>query len=238
MIAAIFDFFIDLIWILPFISIGFLIPSFYCVNSKSYGKSTIFMLISAGLAAVYFWSDIKPLFAEHGTTISILFLTGCYILAGLVTSFVYWIFYIWKAKERFESLVNKQSTPSWAIDKLDESQILLLKQYLVIDDVFRRRQIFDDPDGELNINVPDVSFTEKNDTFYQDLDTKLKASIASVLPPRFATCKLFIIGAGCSWPITIIWLLVSRVVKQLIERFVSLFGSTYDKISKLAFGKF
>ena len=108
-------------------------------------------------------------------------------------------------------------------------------KYEIIDDTSKRRKIFDDPNGELNIHIPLVS--DKICNGIGDLEI-LTAAVGSVLPPRFNVCKKFIIGAAISWPITLIWLLLSRVVKQLIERIISTFGGFFNQISKLAFGKF
>lgn len=55
---------------------------------------------------------------------------------------------------------------------------------------------------------------EKSD-FIQPLQAELDNAVAKILPPRFATCKKYIIGAGSSWPITLIWLLISRVCRRV-----------------------
>jgi hypothetical protein len=234
MLSALYDFFI--FWIFPIAALVCLIPSFYYSNSKHFGTSSFFMIISAVLAGTYFWSDISPLLQEHGKTFSILFLSAVYVAAGVVTSFVYWVFYNWKAKERFDRLLNNKTTPKWATSLAPEIQ-MSLRKYFVIADTDSRREIFDDYDGNLRIDVAFIDAVANNnaDGINQAV---LDATVADVLPPRFKICKSFIVGAGCSWPITVIWLLISRVVKQLIERFISLFGGTFDKISKLAFGKF
>jgi hypothetical protein len=195
------------------------------------------MLLSTAAAGAYFWSDIQQLIALHGMTTSILFLVVAYILAGVVTAFIYWIFYNWKAKERFERYLLAQSISlSWsdALNPNNEEYNVAIRKYLVVNDNTKLRNIFDDEESRslrlLCDMVPNVGRGAPQAEF--------EAAVAMVLPPRFSICKPFIIGVGCSWPITLIWLLISRVVKQLIERIVSLFGNTFDKISKLVFGKF
>jgi hypothetical protein len=238
---AIWDF--VFIWCFPIVAIGCLPFAFYHNNAKNYGSSTFLMLVSLGLAAAYFWADVDPMLTAHGKTSTILFLVAAYIIAGVVTSFIYWIFYNWKAKERFDQLMSERSVPTWAKDLTAIEQASILK-YLILKDYSSRKFIFDDPDGDLNTDptlVEDIRYNEnltRNDISHQVHQEEVDASVAEVLPPRFKTCKQFIVGAGCSWPITIVWLLISRVVKQLIERLVSMFGGTFDKISKVAFGKF
>lgn len=235
-IAWVLELVVSLFWVLPFLAAIFLIPSFVTNNSRHYGMSSFFMIISAVLAGIYFWDDISPIITDHGKTFSIAFLAGSYIVAGLATSFVYWIFYNWKAKERFERLVDEERLPRWAADATADIQ-LALRKYLVINNTSSRREIFDDYEGVLNINVPSVRAVPGENLNLLTL-SDLENAIAEVLPPRFKTCKYFIVGASCSWPITLVWLLVSRVVKQLIERFISLFGGTFDRLSRFAFGKF
>jgi hypothetical protein len=241
MLATIMDF--VFIWIFPIVAIGCVPFAFYFNNSKDYGNSTFLMFVSVGLAITYFWSDLNPMFTAHGKTSTILFLVAAYIIAGVCTSFIYWIFYNWKAKERFEEFMNEKRIPTWAKSLTAEEQSSVLK-YLILKDDSSRKHIFDDRSSVLNIEPPTVEairFNEnlsRGDTPQSIIISNVDASVASVLPPRFKACKQFIIGAGCSWPVTIIWLMMSRVVKQLIERLVSMFGGTFDKISKIAFGKF
>jgi hypothetical protein len=241
MLGAILDF--ALIWLVPFGMVFFLIPAFYTNNDKSFSGSTFWMLVSAALAYIYFRSDINPIVVEHGVTTTILYLVVAYIVAGLATSFIYWIFYNWKAKERFDNYMNEQKLPRWA-DGYDEGLSNSLKKYLVLNDYAKRKDIFDDPRNGLGIDIETVKSVSRNENLSQGVEPfqvkveELDAAVGAILPPRFKNCKYFIVGAGCSWPITIVWLLASRVVKQLIERFVSLFGGTFDKLSRAAFGKF
>jgi hypothetical protein len=229
MVAFLFE------WLCPIIALVCLAPAFYFNDVKGYGKSTAFMLVSAELAGWYFWDDIIPI-NSHGMITSSLYLVGLYVIGGFITSFVYWIFFNWKAKENFDQLLAKQSVPAWATKYAQEIERFSftdsLCKYLVINDRYNLQKIFDDDEGELKFNVERLYDDSLKD------QAKLDSIVASVLPPRFLTCKSFIVGAGCSWPITVIWLLISRVVKQLIKRLVSAFGKTFDALSRLTFGKF
>jgi len=235
MLEAILDF--ALIWLVPIGALVSIVPAFAFNNEKSFSGSTFWMTVSAVLAYIYFRGDINPLIVNHGATTTILYLIAAYIIAGLVTSFVYWIFYNWKAKERFDRRLNKETVPDWAAD-LPEDVQLSIRKYNTLDDHYAINDIFDDPNGSLGIHLKDTDLLRSESKQANVNKEQLDAQVNEILPPRFAACKYFIVGAGCSWPITLILLLLSRVIKQLIERFVSLFGGTFDKLSKATFGKF
>lgn len=241
-------------WVFPILFFACIIPAFYYNDSKSYGSSTAFMIVSAVLAGVYFKNDISMMLGTHSMALTVAALTGAYIAAGFLTSFVYFIFFNWKAKERYDELLNSQCIPNWVqilardTGEFTDDLKLSLRKYSMIIYRSNQKSIFQDPYGNLNIDVKDLEYQDRRqDRMSPEELLKFRESITiealnkvvtDVLPPRFKTCKPFIIGAGCSWPITIIWLLLSRVIKQIIERLVSTFGGTFDKISVLAFGKF
>lgn len=241
-------------WVFPILFFACIIPAFYYNDSKKYGSSTFFMITSTVLAGIYFKNDISTMLGTHSLALTVAFLAGAYIAAGFVTSFVYFIFFNWKAKERYEELLDTQDLPTWArnlassTSDFSDDLKLSIRKYMLIVSRANQKYIFQDTYGNLNINVNDLGMQDKRqDNMGADeklrfremiLPEALDKVVSDVLPPRFKTCKPFIIGAGCSWPITIIWLLISRVIKQIIERLVSTFGGTFDKISVLAFGKF
>jgi hypothetical protein len=210
------------------------------------------MTVSGVLAYVAFKDDINTIVQQHGTFSTIALLVAGYIVAGIATSFIYWIFFNWKAKERFDDLMA-QEIPSWVTKSVSSlcvepsTQLLnSIKKYIIAKDLIH--YVLDDPYTDLEVNIENIGLRDTDYARYSKDDCdivkvnlnseKLDSIVATVLPPRFKVCKSFIIGAGCSWPITLIWLLISRVVKQLIERVVSMFGGTFDKISAVTFGKF
>ena len=232
-------FFLD--WLFLILACVCLIPSFYYVDRKSYRTSSFFMFVSIGCAGWFFWPEIGQLVAQIGTVRAGLNLTLGFIAAAVVTSFVYWIFYVFKAKERFELKMQRETVPVWATATKNEALINAVRKYRIVADPMDIHYIFDDPSNDLRITVPSVNLDglDLNDEEVVNLKIdELNTAVAAVLPPRFAVCKQFIVGAGIAWPITIIWLLISRVVKQLIERIVSTFGGTFNRLSTLAFGKF
>ena len=234
MIAAVIEFFF---MFLPLIALGCLIPAFYYNDSRAYGASTVWFVIFAGLMSWANWDLISGIAKDYGIVFTVGVVAGTYIIAGVTTAFIYWFFFIFKARERFDYYMTK-------FDKfpLDESEGLAnkakwvntsdsAKKYLIINNDAKLRHIFDnDSDITKNIKVARLS---GNLT-----DAEYDTEVAKVLPPRFAVCKPNIIGAAIVWPVTLLWLLVSRVVKQLIERIISSFGGLFNAISSMAFGKF
>lgn len=234
MIAAIVDFFF---MILPLLATVCLIPAFYFNDSREYSASTFWFLVFCGLLAWSSWGEVTAITAGYGVIFSISVLAGSFVIGGVTTAFVYWFFFIFKARERFDrymleftSFPNDEAeglakAKSW-INKSDSA-----KRYLIIYNDSKLCNIFDgDASITRNISVKRLA---------GDLtDAEYDAEVAKVLPPRFAVCKPNIIGAAMVWPITLIWLLMSRVIKQLIERIISSFGGMFNKISSMAFGKF
>jgi hypothetical protein len=249
----------------PWLAILFIFSSFYFLDAKYYSKSTFTMTLSFICVGLYFWNEIAEMFTSIGLIATIAYFAAGYIFAGIITAFIFWVFYNWKAKERFENLLDEQDLPNWAksisfagshfLETPVDEYVNSLRKYLVVINGSNRKEIFDDVHGELNFNVTDLkvfpSARDRNNTGESDAEfingiqisksptkQQLDDAVAQILPPRFKTCKSFVIGASFSWPITLLWLLLNRVVKQLIERVVSLFGGTFDKISALTFGKF
>ena len=218
-----------------------LIPSFYYNDSKCYGTSSFFMFVSIGCLGWFFWPELGQLVTQFGTVKAAFYVTFMFIAAAVITSFIYWIFFVFKAKERFEYKMLHESVPTWATASKNEALINAIRKYRIVSDSSDIHYIFDDSENSLRISAPSVSVDGldlSDDEIVNLKIDELNSAVAAVLPPRFSICKQFIIGAGIAWPITIIWLLVSRVVKQLIERIVSMFGGTFNRLSSLAFGKF
>ena len=249
-LSILFD--LVLVWLFPilaFVCLGF---SFYWNDRRSFSGSTFFMAMSGVLTYMAFKNDINTILQQHGAFLTIALLAAGYVVAGIATSFIYWIFFNWKAKERFDDLMAKD-LPRWIPEALsiigvEQTPGLSnsLKKYIIAKDHIH--YVLDDSYSDFDVSINTIDFRDTNYLRY-DKDAigavktslnqeTLDAIVATVLPPRFKACKSYIIGAGCSWPITLIWLLISRVVKQLIERVVSMFGGTFDKISTVTFGKF
>jgi len=209
--------------------------SFYWNDSKVFGRSSFFFFVSVGLFGYYSWSSIQPFIMSRGLIPTVTYLTVGYILAGVATAFIYWLFYLWKAKERFDEFMTNTNLSSKYSGITDQAFLDALKKYTVLKD--HLKEIFDDPENELKLQVHYINDGYLNDKLIATPE-ELSAAVAEVLPPRFKKCKPFIVGAGIVWPVTLVWLLISRVVKQLIERIVSTFGRAFDGMSRAAFGKF
>lgn len=237
-------------WFFFILGMVLLLPAFGLLDSKSFGKSSLFMAASVAAVSWFFWGEITTIVAQVGTVRAITVLATGYILAGVLTAFIYWIFFCWKAKERFQRELKSDEPyrlsrgeealkkyagfdlASLSTEQRDRIYVLLSKQRVIADNSAIEK-IFDGAIDRFSIPVGS-SFDWSTPAA---LEASIEAKIARVLPPRFVTCKEYVVWSGVIWPLTLIWLLCSRVVKQLIERFVTLFGSTFDAISKLAFGK-
>jgi hypothetical protein len=237
MLAFIFD------WILLILSGVLLLPAFYCVGNRNYGKSTFWMMISVVLLSWFFWSDILAAITTYGYFRSLIYGVILYVGMALVTICLFWISYTRRAGEKYQEL-----TADLSDCRIKTDNPVLRNLYAKWDIVRNRdnlRIIFDDEESrELNYNMTNLSNklleqvqTNPTEENTQQLIEEIEASIKSIIPPRFNTCKPFIFGAGYSWPITLIWLLFSRVINQLIESIISMFGGTFNKISAFTFGK-
>jgi len=89
-----------------------------------------------------------------------------------------------------------------------------------------------------DLNLPE-SFDFKDLKVTNDADgvAILTEKINSIIPPKFKMCKYFVVWAAIEWPATLAWLLFSRIIRQVIDRVVSMFGGTFDRLSAYAFGK-
>ena len=257
-------------WAFLLVAAVFLVPAFVFIDKKHFGRSTSCMMVSVGLVGWFFWPQLSALIASRGLVNTIIYASVVYVLAALVTSFIYWMFFNWKAKERFERFLAETPATLRSSDCNDpccgknppQPELFMpYRKYVALDK--NTHEIFDDFGHELKIDLKDVrirstdilqgsvgpSAYENGVTITQEMEdqriatnvsrivVELEAAVAEVLPPRFKVCKSFIVGAGIDWPITLIWLLLSRFIKQLIERLVSVFHKSFDALGRLTFGK-
>lgn len=140
------------------VGVVFIIISCVYNDSKSFYPSSVTLLVSVAALGMYYQADVLTLIEQYGTFKAIVTLTSIYILMGLITSLVYWMFYI-----------NKK--------------------------------------------------------------------LRSILPPKFSDCHPFIVGAGLSWPITLFWMLLSKIIKNGLKTILNLFEGTFNMVSARLFGK-
>lgn len=234
MIAWIFEVFF--LW-LPLVGLVCLVPAFYFNDKHSFSASTFWFIIGAGLLTWAYWDTLKPIVDNYGMTCAAAVVIGGYLTSAMTTAFIYWLFFIFKARERFDSYMtkfkwskdNESSTWTWT-NKTEEA-----KKYLIVYDNNKLNDIYDDMCVR-HLSVVNTLAIPRLDG--EQSDETYAAAVAKALPPKFFVCKEAIIGAAIVWPVTLTWLLVSRVVKQLIERMVSMFSGTFNMISKRVFGEF
>jgi hypothetical protein len=236
MIAFIID------WLLLILAVGFLVPAFAYNECRSYAKSAFFMLISFAAVCWYFFPDLKTFVEAHGIVKSVVVFILSYVAMAVVTAFLFWISYNIRAKEKYQEIYDRISKQ---YDMLTgHIRTLCIKKEIIssYDDL---RVIFDDRDRTLKYESTCDRMYKHQDMILNCTEDELavissryEQEIAKVLPPTYKTCKPFILGAAYSWPITLIWLLLSRVVKQLINLIMSLFGGVFNKVAKFSFGRF
>lgn len=261
--------FLDIIWLS--VTAVLLLPAIYLVEYKRFGWSSICMLVSIALASIFFWSDISAILATHGVTLGITILAGGYVAAGVATAFIYWIFYNWRASEKFQEALRRAPTRVELPRGINESSsTALIDQFKAakkIYDVLRefKQGIFEDYRHELKLDLPNVAESdlyrelendyrgkdanwrqqmpeltatvEASEKFIAELTQQYLDAVNKLLPPRFLTCKKFIVWAALDWPMTLLWLLTSRIIKQLIERLLEWQRATFDAIARITFGR-
>jgi hypothetical protein len=239
-----FEFFFD--WFLLILSVVFLFPAFYCNENRLYGQSTIWMFVSIGLMGWFFNDKLLAMVESYGIIKTGVYCVFGYVIMGAITAGLFWISYTRRAGEKYNEIIDQARNSQYQYQIKTENPILrdLHCKWDAIRDISNLREIFDDRECELSYKMtlitPNlVSKVEQDPTEdnTQRLIEELETSIKSVLPPRFKTCKPFIYGAGYSWPITLVWLLFSRLIKQLIDGIISMFGGVFNKVSALMFGR-
>lgn len=231
-------------WILLVIAVIAVIPAYYLFDTKGFIGSSFFSIISIGAAIWFFWPSISPLVDAYGIATTVTSVSIVYLIGAIVTAPIYFIVYCWGVKDRYVEILQR-SRKSW-IERINSIQPSTLDSVLKQNEAMREAfikyrtvkdessRIFDNCNGDLKIYVEPVHFENDEDKFISDCE----ASVNKVLPPKFSDIKPYIISAGVNWPITLIWILTSRILNQLIDRITSMFGGTFNVISKIAFGKF
>lgn len=225
-----------------------LIPAYFFNDNKAYGKSTTCVLFSLVMLTVVFWQGIVQLAESIGVVRAAVYCVSIYVICGLFVGLLYWISMNVVARERFDELFEKFKMPE-KFEFLKAQDRNVIARFGVCQ---KYRYIYDDLDGYLRF--PDITshynkintsdsfnkvFNEHSDPEVIASEIKtIQSQIDMVLPPRFKIAKPFVIGAACSWPITIIHLVFSKLIKQLISRIISASGWLFDVIGKVTFGKF
>jgi hypothetical protein len=212
--------------------------------------------------------SVEGLISHYGWTLTIGSGLLFWIVMSVITSFIYWVFFCWRLKERYEeSLIEspaafKALNTALQIQKNSRGYVLgderetvktvdspLFDSPLANQEPFvssaaryfalwkKETMVFSDAyNFSISVELPLVD--AKAFTTYETLGAAYDAAVNQILPPKFSTFKRLIIWSGIDWPATLLWILFARFIRQIVERIVTMFGGTFNKIGKLAFGKF
>ena len=239
LLPAIFT--IELISLL--IGVILLVPALWMFSNRKHEGSSVFTFFFLLAFGVWFlgWDNTKSLFTlSH---LGSLFTWAGLVLAaysaiGFATGFVYWFSYAFNAKEEYELALSrgfdsqfiqrllKQLKLTNETDINSDLKAAAIKWCKVKDNL---RSIFDDPARELNIpidvNLDNLVNGQEGVALYSD-------AIKNVLPPRFAVCKTFIVWAAIEWPVTLLWLIYDRLLRQIVDMIFTMCRGTFDAISR------
>jgi hypothetical protein len=200
------------------------------------------MTISIAVAGWFFWTDVQSIIQTRGLVNSIVLLIIVYGIMGLFTAFLFWISFNLRAKEKYQEIFDSISKK---YSKLSDPLKTACIKKEIISDADDLRKIFDDREGILRYESSFGNMYNHQEYIMQLSEEEQEKTLENytldvdkVFPPRFKTCKPYILGAAYCWPVTLIWLLFSRVVKQFINVIVSMFGGVFNKVAKLSFGRF
>lgn len=227
-------------WFMLIVAVFCIFPAYYYFDTKWFVGSNFFSAVSIGLGIWFFWPSISPLIEANGLMMTISSVTIVYIVAGLIVAPIYFVVYTWGVKDRYlEKLKHTQE--NWIINtsSVDFNNVVIQNEELKTAFV-KYRTIKDHNDyifdtaGVLKIFIDNVHFENDEAKFIAECEKVVNG----VLPPKFSDIKPFIINAGVNWPITLFWILTSKIINQIIDLITSMFGGMYNMLSKLAFGKF
>lgn len=255
--------------------IGGIVFLYFCAitaNSYSYKLSTFNFILSLAcfLFLVYGTSIFMPPYTFSLAKVFDYVVT--YLVLGFVFSFVYWIFYCWEVKERYEKYVlnvinslskdqyfssrkfrirvvweKRNSNESISVNETPKFVEALLKADLIIENaeaILKKRNVFNSTTLKYSylteyIQVADKKCLSKSAAERDDeLSAVVYEYISKILPPKFANNKQEIVWASVYWPVTMLGILFDKFFSRIVEKIISMFGQTYNKISALAFGKF
>ena len=230
------------------VGVVFIIISCVYNDSKSFYPSSVTLLVSVAALGMYYQADVLTLIEQYGTFKAIVTLTSIYILMGLITSLVYWMFYIIQVKERLAIALSEKipgviasifKRYNYSKDWID--YVTALAKLSVVED--HLSWIFCDNNRDLKIynTYLSIKYLDDDDVCnpelrYSEIDL-INKKLRSILPPKFSDCHPFIVGAGLSWPITLFWMLLSKIIKNGLKTILNLFEGTFNMVSARLFGK-
>ena len=133
-----------------------------------------------------------------------------WMIAGVVTSFFYWVSTVYTLKEKVVNTIV--IIPYGDTDNFE----LWVKARAIQQAINKLANI------DIKISSTSSYHTHKECQNYIDAHW----------PPQFKDFKGVLIQSAIIWPITVIWLISHRLVKQVFEAITNMFGNFYNKLSK------
>lgn len=251
MLAFLFEFLVLIVASVLFI------PACLAFDERKYGWTSTMLLCSVGCVSYFYWDQFITAINSLGVINATLQALLYYSIAGVVTSFAYWVIKCWKIRDRFDEALEEVTWDAILRnfkdvfrvtlnrEELDSEGFLVLKKYTALalsySDIFRtgsslRFQLNDSP--EMNALSSKLrSDDDLSEKFYDQLIQTAQKLTCDLLPPKFSMYRDDIIAAALVWPVTIIWILFFNFIKQVTIRLITYMKSTFDVVSKICFGK-
>ena len=192
-----------------------LIITFTCFDTGHYGSS-FWCTVGLAIIVVVFWKDFSAILTTMAPVEIIsksLMIFVAWLIAGVVTSFFYWASTIYTFKNKFVDTIESIRKDS---DKYEVTYELWVEARAI------QRVINQMSNIELVISS----------TPNQHSDKECQNFIDAHWPPKFKDFKGVLIQSAIIWPITAIWLISHRLVKQVFEAVANKFSTFYNKLSQ------
>lgn len=236
-------------WVAVAAFVVFLVMSVATYSHEQYGPSFFTMVVSLAGLGFLFKTDLLTYVQNSNIVLAIAKPLIAYVVIGFVVSFVNWVFFCMRAKERYRSQVLEviQSTTYYnnalaAIKKgfgtvdydLDATLTKPLIQKII--QAYAATNYNSDIFGS-SYSAPDKFYYNRLDGMTLEVaDAYATETLASALPPKATRGKAILASAVFEWPITILSLVFSRILTVLVDKIIYASRKLFDAVSKLSFG--
>jgi hypothetical protein len=245
-------------WVAAAAFLVFLVISIATYSHEKYGPSFFTMVVSLVGLGFLFKANLLDYVHASGLVLGIAKPLIAYIVIGLVVSFVNWVFFCMRAKEKYREKVLKvlQSTASYNnyVDNIKKGLgVLKVKTDAgeQVVDVFGGLskgaiqtiiQAFVATNHAESIFGNSYAYPDR--MYWNALDGLNAAesealaveTLAAALPPKATRGKAILASAIFEWPITILSLVFSRILTVLVDKLIYASRKVIDKVSHISFG--
>lgn len=236
-------------WVAAAAFLGFLVISIATYSHEKYAPSFFTMAASLVGLGFLFKTDLLTYVQTSGLVLGIAKPLIAFIVIGFVVSFVNWVFFCMRAKERYRSrvLAVMQSTSTYnntvdAIKKgfgtvdydLNATLTKPLIQKLI--QAYAATNHNEDVFGYSYASPDRFYFGQLQGKTLEEADTLATQVLADALPPKATRGKAILASAVFEWPITILSLVFSRILTVLVDKIIYASRKLFDAVSKLSFG--